>query len=167
MEKVIIGGEERDVRLLTEVCDGIFKEFYQAYAKNKNNPRTNKAIAEIKQLYDEQRRELLQAYEGGVLTKEDFDLRALKMQTAEFDTLDKMKVNIPKKYFYDAIWKVLVKKYFWPFRKPFRSKRHMVKNMELHEGIQVITFIGQKILGFKTEDETASSKKKDFGNSTG
>ena len=56
-------------------------------------------------------------------------------------------------FFFWALWKVLLKKRTWPFRKPFRSLKHLVSNIEIEEATTIVQLIGDRILHTETKRE--------------
>jgi hypothetical protein len=66
---------------------------------------------------------------------------------------DSDSVVIPNYFYFWSIWKILVKKGFWPFRRPFRSRRKMIKEILSDEFVKMVTFIGEKVLNTQSEDK--------------
>ncbi len=58
-------------------------------------------------------------------------------------------------YVFWTVWKCLEKKGVWPFRKPFRSIRHMSKSILFEEFNDVSSFMNSKIL------KTSETKRED------
>lgn len=69
------------------------------------------------------------------------------------------KVLMPNWFFTWAAWKVLEKRGIWPFRKPFRSLRHMAGEIELQEFKNVITMLGKAVLNTQTADEPEEDRE--------
>lgn len=67
-------------------------------------------------------------------------------------------LKIPNEYFFSVLWKCLVKEGFLFWKKPFRSKRHMVNSLLFSEISAVTVFISKHILKF--EDDAADESKK-------
>lgn len=72
---------------------------------------------------------------------------------------DKDSIIIPHHFYFWSIWKCLVKRGFWPFRKPYRSMRQMIKDIDKNELNEMVIFVGQKILDLPI-DEKGNVKKK-------
>ena len=48
--------------------------------------------------------------------------------------------------FYWIVWKCLEKKGWWPLKKPFRSLSHMMKETLSEEFLDVVKFVGEKVM---------------------
>lgn len=62
-------------------------------------------------------------------------------------------IILPNKLYFWIIWKCLVKKRFWPLRKPFRSQRQMTKRIRSNEFQEMVDLAGRDILKLKWYEE--------------
>jgi hypothetical protein len=69
-------------------------------------------------------------------------------------------INFPPMFFYYAIWKCLIKRGIWPFKKPFRSLRKMISEIEIDEAGDLINFVGKRMLRMKEFESDGDDKKK-------
>lgn len=68
---------------------------------------------------------------------------------------------IPNELFYDIIWKSLIKTGFLFWKKPFRSKKQMVKLILKDEMPGIVNFVTKHVLNQEdTEEDSQESKKK-------
>lgn len=72
----------------------------------------------------------------------------------------KPKVKIPNKFFFGVLWKCLVKDGYLMFKKPFRSKRHMINSLLYTEIPEITTFVSKHVLKFEDDAADPESKKK-------
>jgi hypothetical protein len=158
METIKIGGVDRAVRFRYVTCQKLMTEFNRVFKDAQNDPAKNRQVSELKQLYDNQRADLLKLKEADEVTADEYAAMYKKIGAQEAQMITAVKVQIPDGYFFKAAWSVLEKHGVWPFRKPFRSMRHMVGEMEKDEAIGAVQMIGEKILGYPPSPE--DSKKK-------
>lgn len=59
-----------------------------------------------------------------------------------------------------CLWKVVLKKGFWPFRKPFRSLRHMMKEVRWDEFQNLFEFISVRVVGNQPMKKTEETEEK-------
>jgi hypothetical protein len=68
---------------------------------------------------------------------------------------------ISNEFFFGVLWKCLDKSGMWPFRKPFRSQRHMSDSILYDELPDIIQFVSRFVLDLKvTKESDEESKKK-------
>lgn len=71
---------------------------------------------------------------------------------------------MPNWFFYWSVWQVIVKRGFWLWKKPFRSRRHMAKQIGRDEFMDIIHFVGNTILEIPIKDKNEykeDTKKKE------
>jgi hypothetical protein len=66
---------------------------------------------------------------------------------------------IPNEFFFKVLWKCVDKKGIWPFRKPFRSKKHMADSILYDELAEVIQFVSRFVLDIKGTEEEGKKKQ--------
>ena len=68
---------------------------------------------------------------------------------------------IPNDFYFWTVWTILKKSGPWPFRKPFRSKREMIKQIRQDEFQSMLDLAGRDILKLKWyEDREQGNEKK-------
>ncbi len=74
-------------------------------------------------------------------------------------------VTIPNEYFFRVLWRVLEKKGWWLWKKPFRSYKQMVKNILKDELQDIVNMIAYRVLNMAkpTTGEDDSKKKVSHG----
>lgn len=72
------------------------------------------------------------------------------------DPLDSDPIVVSNDFFFKCTWLILKKRGVWPFRKPFRSRRVMVKNILNHEYQAIVDFISNTTLDYKAKVNSAS-----------
>jgi len=163
MDTLTIGGKDVEIRLREIVCQKILRRFNKVYQLQKYDKKINKEIEFVKQSYEELRNKLQEYKENNVVDETEYHEKFKKLTIEENNIITRIKNNIPDRYFYWAVWKVMVKKGIWPFRKPFRSYGHLRKQIERGETIKAIGYIGEKLLGYKTNvqdmDDDKNKKK--------
>ena len=60
---------------------------------------------------------------------------------------------IPNLFYFWVVWKCLKKKGWWPFKRPFRSMRAMINNIERDEFDEIVAFAGREIFKFIGNEE--------------
>ena len=66
------------------------------------------------------------------------------------------KVTIRNEFFFTALWMVLEKKGFWIWKKPFKSKRTMIKELDQDDVPNLSKYVREKI--FKQVDGDKETK---------
>jgi hypothetical protein len=93
------------------------------------------------------------------ILKQDFE----KVNKRKFIP-DQDVLNISDWFFFRVVWDIIDKKYFWPFRKPFRSMKCMVKQMGQTEGAMIVSQIMQALFlensKYIDQDDEVDDKKK-------
>jgi hypothetical protein len=140
------------------MCQEIMLDFNKVFNANKYDTKKNKQAADIKALFEQQRADLLTLKDSGAFTESEYTDNYKKLTAQESSMLVAVKTTIPDKYFFNAAWKVLEKRGVWPFRKPFRSERHMIREMDKDEATGAVRMIGEKILGYQTTVEDDKKK---------
>jgi len=69
-------------------------------------------------------------------------------------------LKIPNTYFFNTLWKCLVKDGYLFWKKPFRSKRHMINSLLYDEIADITLFISKHILKFEDDAIDPKTKKK-------
>lgn len=88
------------------------------------------------------------------LCKREFKKRTGKEYDPTSDSL-----IIPNQFYFWVCWKCLVKRGWWPFKKPFRSMRQMIKHIRKDEFQKMVTLAGHDILEMRTtEDREAGNE---------
>lgn len=153
METIKIGGNDYEVRFKYVTCQKIIKKFNKIFTENKYDAKKNKAISNIANLYADQYDELKKMHEANAITEEEYQKQYKELVSQESQMITATKTMIPDTYFFEATWDVLVKKGFWIFRKPFKSMKHMINEIDKDEAVAVIHIIGSKILGYNQEED--------------
>ncbi|HAJ78411.1 MAG TPA: hypothetical protein DCO75_01450 [Fibrobacteres bacterium] len=170
METLIIAGKEVRIKEFELKINGIMREYWdilsginsweskssivRKYLRQKNNQ-----IKGIKNFIQSRRDELTKFFDAKTLSEEDYVIKLDNLAFTEVDLINKVKSEIPPNFFYESTWKLLVKRGIWPFKKPFRSYRQMMKNAERPEMMNAIKYIGEKVLGYKTNIDELPEKK--------
>jgi len=69
-------------------------------------------------------------------------------------------LKIPNTYFFDVLWGCLVKEGFLFWKKPFMTKRQMIKKLRYDEVADITMFISKHVLKFENDAADPESKKK-------
>lgn len=161
MDTLKIGGVEHEVRFRYVTCQDIMLKFNKVFTANKYDPAKNRNVADLRKMFNEQRSDLLIQKEAGNIGDDEYRNMFKKLTAHESSMISAVRVSIPDRYFFEAAWRVLEKRGVWPFRKPFRSMRHMIREMNKDEAAGAVQMIGEKILGYKTEVQTDDKKKQE------
>jgi hypothetical protein len=159
MDTVTVGGKEVQVRLREMVCMNIARKFNRIQSTSSQIRRKNMSVAKIKEMFEESRDDMKKLFDAGGMNEQEYQERYRASIRAENIQIKATRIIIPDVFYYWAVWKVMVKRGIWPFRSPFRSFRHMRKEIERGEAIAVIQFINEKIFGYKTILDDDSKKK--------
>jgi hypothetical protein len=170
METLIIAGKEVKIKEYERKINGIMREYWEIlhglatwesdkgiirkYLKEKDVE-----IKKINEFIRERRAALTDFYDKKVITEDEYDQKLEDLITTQVDLVGKIKNEIPPQFFFRSTWNLLVKRGVWPFRTPFRSYRHMMKDAERPEMMNAVKFIGEKVLGYKTNIEELPEKK--------
>jgi hypothetical protein len=171
METIVIGGKDVQIKQFELQTREIIKEYVdvlKGLASWKSKSRLvrkylrqkDSAIKKINAFYHEQVEELSEFLVNGAIEKDAHDEKMRELLEAQVSLVEKVKSNIPNDFFYESTWKLIVHRGFWPFRKPFRSYRQMIKQSEVMELANCIKFIGDKVLGYKTNIDELDGQKK-------
>lgn len=161
MERTIkIGGKDCEVIVREATRKKLAKRFNRVLSIQQHDAKSNKELADVRRLYQSYYEELLEYKNKGIITEEEMKEKSKQLAQEEMSFIRAMKTFIPDKYYYFAIWDLLVKKGIWPFRKPFRSANQMYKNLLSEEAKEIIKFINKEVL-FRPTTEVEDDKKKD------
>lgn len=69
---------------------------------------------------------------------------------------------IPNEFFFGVVWKCLDKSGIWPFRKPYRSKKHMADSLLKDEVADMIQFVSRFVLDLKGTEEESKKKQENL-----
>lgn len=153
MDIIKIGGRDCEVRFKYVQCQKIIKKFNKIFTDNKYDAKKNKAIKNIIKLYADQYEEIKKMQEANVLSDDEYQKKYKELVSQESQMIAATKSMIPDTYFFEATWDVLVKRGYWIFKKPFKSMKHMIREIDKDEAVAVIHIIGSKILGYDTDEE--------------
>jgi len=171
METITIGGKEVQIKQFELQTREIIKEYFDVMngiASWKSDSKLvmkylmekQKALDGIDLFYRDRRNELDEFWEKKIISDDDYSAKLDEISQAAIDLKEKIRNEIPQDFFFESTWKLIVHRGVWPFRKPFRSYRKMIKQAERPELMNCVKFIGEKVLGFKTNIEEIDGQKK-------
>lgn len=161
MDQVTIGGEKHKICLYEYLCFDLLKRYNKIISDPKYQRESSKKLSEIERNHDNIRKELKALLDGGLCTKEEYQERLKQdMRDEAIEKIVLPKV-VPDTFVYWCVWKLLKKSGIWPFRKPFRSARHMRRRIIRGEGIAIMQLVMREVFGYRVNvDDEESIKKK-------
>lgn len=159
-DQIKIGGRDVEVRRREYICRLIMKRFNEVYTSQKRKIQEEQELAAIQIVYQKQLESVQEFKDKGVITDQEYKDTVSKIHVENIKNQMATRTSIPTKYFYWAIWKIIIKHGIWPFRQPFRSYRHMTKEIENDEAIEIVKYIGEKIMRYPTTIDAELDKKK-------
>lgn len=160
IEHINIGGKQVEVRRKEYIKNQIVRRFNEVYSSQKRKDLEERNVAAIREIAEGQRKVAQESVNANILTPEEYKAALEKISADQLTNELAIKTSIPNTYFYWAAWKLIVKKGVWPFMKPFRSYRQMCKEIEMDETMEVVRFIGSKILKYPTVINESTQEKK-------
>jgi hypothetical protein len=160
MSKVKIGGQEHDILLFEHVCNELLKKYNTIISSERYQNEANAKREQVDALYKERRAELLNFKNAGICTEEEYSERYRQLSQNEIIEKIVLPKTVPDAFIYYCAWTLLKKSGVWPFIKPFRSFRHMYRNIVRGEGVAIIQFIMSEVFGYKVNVDDPDNKKK-------
>ena len=160
MDVVKIGGVDRKILLREFVCNKLLVKYNEIISSQNYQNESNRKLAEIKNKYEQLRTSLREYLDRGICTDAEYADRYKKLGQEEIIESMVIPKTVPDSFLYYCAWRLLVKSGIWPFRKPFRSYRHMYKNMLRGEAVAIVQFILSQVFGYKVTIDDPDSKKK-------
>jgi len=171
METIVIAGKNVQIKQFELQTREILKDFKDVLngiaswdSKNRKVKKyikqKDRAVKQLDDFYNPRMDELSEFLVNGVITKEEHDKSVNELLETKVQLAAKIRDEIPNDFFFESTWKLIVHRGIWPFRKPFRSYRQMIKQAEHPELMNCVKFIGEKVLGYKTNIEEIDGQKK-------
>lgn len=173
LQLIHIGGKEYPISVLFKTHEAITNRYNMLYypkavmeARKKRKHflveeelrymRRQRAFDEIQKIYNrvEKSTKESEAFNQAKKSFQQSEKRWQEAQKREF------KPVIDDRFFFWAYYQLLMKSGFWPFKRPFRSVRHMMRHITYEEATVMIAVIGAVLNGRSIDDIEGVKKKR-------
>jgi hypothetical protein len=173
LQLIKIGSEEYPINVLFKTHEAITNRYNLIYypkavleARKKQKKflveeelifmRQQRAFSELEKLYNKVENHTRESREAFSRAKKSFQQSEKRWQEAK---KREFKPIIDDRFFFWAYFQLLMKTGFWPFRKPFRSVRHLMRHITYEEATVMIAVIGAVLNGRNIENVAGVKKK--------
>lgn len=146
MQEEKIGGKDVQIRLKDTTCKMIIDKFNEVRLSKKHNDFIEKKIKELDEIFNNSFQYYDDCISKDVVSDDEYQNAKSEMNKLKMQEIFKLKNLLTDDVYMWAIYQLIEKKGIWPFRYPFRSFRHMRREIEKDEFINMGILINTHVI---------------------